>query len=223
MLEQDQLAAEQGGLGGQALGRRRDGQQPLLVGQVDLEAGGDQVGGGDRVVGDVDRLGLLAGHPQQGGDVAGEQPARLDRALLGRLPGRLGELAHLGHDVRGGLGDPVDPEPAQPARPRPAASAWRSTSATSATQPIVGGAGLDLAALDDRHHPEAALGVQDPLEHLPVAVLEHMQRDRQTGVQHGLQREQRKLHRDNLMGRVGRSACRPRRARPWSPVATGLR
>src|SRR5215208_6258439 len=93
VLEQDQLAPEQGRLGGQPLGRRRDRQQPLLVGQVDLEPGRDQIGGGHRVVGQVDRLGLPAGHLQQGGHVAGEQPARLEGALLGRLPGGLGQLA----------------------------------------------------------------------------------------------------------------------------------
>src|SRR5512133_1637594 len=115
VLQQDQLAPEQGRLGGQALGRRRDRQEPLLVGQVDLEAGRDQIGGGHRVVGEIDRLGLPAGHLQQGGDVAGEQPACLDRALLGRVPGGLGQLAHLGHDVGAGLDHPVDPEPAAPA------------------------------------------------------------------------------------------------------------
>src|SRR5215208_1644862 len=61
VLEQDQLAPEQGRLGGQPLGRRRDRQQPLLVGQVDLEPGRDQIGGGDRVLGDVDRLHRLVG------------------------------------------------------------------------------------------------------------------------------------------------------------------
>ena len=94
---------------------------------------------------------------------------------------------------------------------------------------LVPSAGRDLAALADQHHAEGRGRVEAASDHHPVALLEHVEGERDAGRQDGVEREERDLHRpagsltETPPGVPAASGWGRERAGRWTPRALPAR